>query len=93
MIRGPRAAIYGSDALGGVISITTAGKGKSLHKATIGYGDNNHKLLGWHSSGQLNEQTHGSFIAVKEKSDGHRVYQLAPSEDKHGYDSTSFLVA
>ncbi|WP_068715597.1 TonB-dependent receptor domain-containing protein [Vibrio tritonius] len=91
VIRGPRAAIYGSDALGGVISITTAGKGKSLHKATIGYGDNNHKLLGWHSSGQLNEQTHGSFIAAKEKSDGHRVYQLAPSEDKHGYDSTSFF--
>lgn len=91
VIRGPRAAIYGSDALGGVISITTAGKGKSLHKATVGYGENNHQLLGWHSSGQLNEQTHGSFIAAKEKSDGYRVYQRAPSEDEHGYDSTSFF--
>ncbi|MFB9137514.1 TonB-dependent receptor domain-containing protein [Vibrio olivae] len=91
VIRGPRAAIYGSDALGGVISITTAGNGQPLHKATVGYGEDDHKLLGWHSSGQLNEQTYGSFIAAKEQSDGYRVYQGAPSTDTHGFDTTSFF--
>ncbi len=91
VIRGPRAAVYGSDALGGVISITTAGNGQSLHKAVVGYGENDHQLLGWHSSGQINEHTYGSFVAAKEQSDGYTVYQGAPDGDKHGYDTTSFF--
>ncbi|MGF1774454.1 TonB-dependent receptor [Vibrio wakamikoensis] len=86
VVRGPRAAVYGSDAIGGVISITTATKTRN-HQARLGYGSHDTKQLGWRSSGQISESTSGGITLQAERSDGFNVYQMAPESDKHGYDS------
>jgi vitamin B12 transporter len=91
VIRGPRAAAYGSDALGGVISITTNADYQSHHQAHVGYGSHNHSLLGWQSTGALNDTTQGEFLVAQEKSDGYRVVDSAPAGDTHGYKAQTYL--
>lgn len=86
VIRGPRAAVYGSDAMGGVISISTTGAANT-HELLLGYGDQGQNQQGWKSSGQLSEATKGSFIFNREQSDGYRIYEGAPKDETHGYDS------
>lgn len=87
VIRGPRAAVYGSDAMGGVISISTLAGSDSEHQLRVGYGDQDQQQLGWKSSGQLSDRTKGSFVFNTEKSEGYRIYDGAPSNEKHGYES------
>ncbi|MDC0612464.1 TonB-dependent receptor [Vibrio sp.] len=91
IIRGPRAAAYGSDAIGGVISITTTDNYNSEHKARAGYGSHDHSLLGWKSAGELTDSTKGEFIISQEKSDGYKVFSAAPSGDTHGYKAQTFI--
>lgn len=86
VIRGPRAAVYGSDAMGGVISISTTGAANT-HELLLGYGDQGQNQQGWKSSGQLSEATKGSFIFNREQSDGYRIYDGAPKDETHGYES------
>ncbi|MCK6265765.1 TonB-dependent receptor [Vibrio sp. ZSDE26] len=87
VIRGPRAAVYGSDAMGGVISISTVSGSENKHQLLLGYGDQGQEQLGWKSSGQLSESTKGSFVFNQEKSDGYRIYDGAPVDETHGFDS------
>lgn len=86
VIRGPRAAVYGSDAMGGVISISTTGAANT-HELLLGLGDQGQNQQAWKSSGQLSESTKGSFIFNREKSDGYRIYDGASKNETHGYDS------
>jgi len=86
VVRGPRAAIYGSDAIGGVIHIKTIPNNRETkHDANLGYGNDDHSSLAWRSAGQLNDATRGSLILFDEKSDGFRVNEVAPSSDRHGF--------
>ncbi|MGF1698644.1 TonB-dependent receptor [Vibrio lamellibrachiae] len=87
VIRGPRAAVYGSDAMGGVISISTVSEADSKHQLLLGYGDQGQDQQGWKSSGQLSESTKGSFVFNREQSDGYRIYDGAPVDETHGFDS------
>lgn len=87
VIRGPRAAVYGSDAMGGVISISTLAGSDSEHQLRVGYGDQEQRQLGWKSSGQLSDSTAGSFVFNTEQSEGYRIYDGAPSNETHGYES------
>ncbi|MFA0088264.1 TonB-dependent receptor domain-containing protein [Vibrio sp. 10N.261.51.F12] len=86
VVRGPRAAVYGSDAIGGVINITTASSTDN-HEARVGYGSNNTKQLGWRSTGAISENTTGGITLQAERSDGYNIYQMSPESDSHGYDS------
>ncbi|HDY7576275.1 TPA: TonB-dependent receptor plug domain-containing protein, partial [Vibrio vulnificus] len=71
VVRGPRAAIYGSDAIGGVIHIKTIPANRQTkHDANLGYGNDDHSSLAWRSSGELNDSTEASFVFSDEKSDG-----------------------
>lgn len=87
VIRGPRAAVYGSDAMGGVISISTVADNENKHDLLAGYGDQGQNQLGWKSSGQLSEKTSGSFVFNSEQSDGYRIYDGAPANETHGYEN------
>lgn len=91
VVRGPRAAIYGSDAVGGVISISTIPEGGSIHEGTLATGSNNSNQQTWRSVGQLSETTKGNFLYNREKSDGYRIYEGAGSEEESGYDSEVIL--
>lgn len=65
-IRGPGAAIYGANAMTGVINITTR---KEAHELSVNYGDNNHghiNLLSNHKLGDVNVD----FFAKKMKDKG-----------------------
>tara|TARA_Y100001956_G_scaffold47374_1_gene46097 strand:- start:2385 stop:4241 length:1857 start_codon:yes stop_codon:yes gene_type:complete len=86
VIRGPRAAVYGSDAMGGVISISTIGS-ENTHQLLLGYGNQGQDQQAWKSSGQLSDKTTGSFVFNREKSDGYRIYDGAPEDETHGYES------
>ncbi|ROV57685.1 TonB-dependent receptor [Vibrio ponticus] len=90
VVKGPRASIYGSDAIGGVISITTMSQ-EDKHVAQGGLGTDDQQLLGWHSSGRISEDTIGSFVYSKEQSDGYRIYDLAPKNETHGYDTETIF--
>ncbi|WNJ96853.1 TonB-dependent receptor [Vibrio ruber] len=91
IIKGPRAAAYGSDAIGGIISITTSKDFASEHQARVGYGSQDHSLLGWKSVGQLNDNTHGEVIVSQEKSDGYKVLAAAPDGEEYGYKAQTFV--
>lgn len=92
VVRGPRAAIYGSDAIGGVIHIKTIPDSRETkHDANLGYGNDDHSSLAWRSTGQLNDSTQASFVFSDEKSDGYRVNEVAPSSDSHGFQSQTLF--
>ncbi|OAN19226.1 Vitamin B12 transporter BtuB [Photobacterium jeanii] len=91
VVRGPRAAVYGSDAIGGVISITTMPQSGSVHQAKATFGSNNYAQQSWRSVGQISEQTQGSFVVNNEKSDGYRVKDTAPEGDRHGFEAQTLL--
>ncbi|MCE0493518.1 TonB-dependent receptor domain-containing protein [Vibrio salinus] len=89
VIRGPRAAAYGSDAIGGVISITTSAEFKSEHKAKLGYGSHDHSFVGIKSVGKISDSAKGEIIASQERSKGYNVYSL--SSDHHGYEAQTLV--
>lgn len=91
IIRGPRAAVYGSDAMGGVISISTIKGQESTHELQVGVGDQGQRQLGWKSSGPISANTTGAFVFNKEQSDGYRIYDGAPENETHGYDSQTIF--
>ncbi|HFG1782006.1 TPA: TonB-dependent receptor [Vibrio cholerae] len=94
VVRGPRAAIYGSDAIGGVIYIKTVpnnDNAETKHDANLGYGNEEHSLLAWRSAGQINDSTQASFVFSDEKSDGYRVNEVAPIDESHGFQSQTLF--
>ncbi|MDC5703196.1 TonB-dependent receptor [Vibrio europaeus] len=91
VVRGPRAAVYGSDALGGVISITTKPKSGSVHEAKATFGSNSYAQQSWRSVGDISEKTKGSFFVNNEKSKGYKVSSSAPDSDRHGFDAQTIL--
>lgn len=92
VVRGPRAAVYGSDAIGGVIHIKTiAAKPRTEHNLHAGYGNNDHSLFAWRSMGEINQATRASFVVANEKSNGYRINELAPEQDTHGFRSQTLF--
>jgi len=67
IVRGPRAALYGSDAIGGVIEITTRKTGKPYVKVTAGRYDTKKFSAGF-ADGDANTQV--ALNISSEKSDG-----------------------
>jgi len=88
VIKGPRAALWGSDAIGGVIQIFTRQLDAGEIAADLGFGNMGQKQLT--VSGALG---HGdgstTFTASKKSSDGYDVYQNIEDDDD-GYDRENF---
>ena len=70
ILRGPASALYGADALGGVIQIfTRQGSGPAAFNAEVAYGSDNTKKLSAGVSGQNNGWRY-SFQASRDETDG-----------------------
>lgn len=98
VVRGPRAALWGSDAIGGVIQIFTRQQqnGEGQVGASIGH-DGFKQVYG--SVGFGNKAHQYTVSAVAEESDGFDVIQPDPSSfytpdqpDKDGYDKQSLAL-
>ena len=90
IVKGPRAAIWGSDAIGGVINILTRKLEGGEFVAGATYGTDNYQQLkaglGFsHGDGAT------SVVINKEKSDGFDVLEGADNDDD-GYDYTSIAI-
>jgi len=99
IVRGPASAVYGSDAIGGVIQVfTRRGEGSPRFDAFAGAGSNNLRETSLGFSGG-NDLISGSLRVAQSRSDGINVaadplrYQQAnfslPNPDRDGYRSNS----
>lgn len=88
-IRGPRAAVYGSDAIGGVINLitkTSAKNGSETHlkggAGSHGYGQGQLRTVQ-----ALGQQTDMNLLVGYERTDGFDVVAGAQQPDRDGFDS------
>ena len=90
IVKGPRAAVWGSDAIGGVINIITRTQSPGSVTVNAKYGTNNTQA--YYLGGSVGHGDGATTIAVtKERSDGLDVLKTSePDED--GYDNVSFTV-
>ena len=90
VIKGPRAALWGSDAIGGVIQIFTRKLTAGEIAADLGFGNMNQQQLS--VSGALG---HGNgsttFTASTKSSDGYDVFEVADDDDD-GYNRENFSI-
>ncbi|RQW61525.1 TonB-dependent receptor domain-containing protein [Vibrio viridaestus] len=83
-LRGPRAAVYGSDALGGVINIITDNSSQETELGAV-YGSDNYRDVKALTSGYISEQLHASLGYEFQDVDGYSVKSGAGNEDDDGY--------
>ena len=95
VVKGPRAALWGSDAIGGVIQIFTKRFGNNEGSVSFGIGSNGLKN-GSASVGFGNEKHQYTLNLSKEKADGFNAYVSDPNNlydinepDADGYDRQS----
>jgi vitamin B12 transporter len=91
ILRGPASALYGQDAVGGVIQIfTKKGNGNNQVNASVGYGAYNTKNAQLGVTGTLDSLNY-SFNASSIDSDGISALKLRsdPRNDKDGYRNLS----
>lgn len=88
-IRGPRAAVYGSDAIGGVINLitkTSARNGSETHlkggAGSHGYGQGQLRTVQ-----AIGQQTDMNLLVGYERTDGYDVVAGAQQPDRDGFDS------
>lgn len=96
VIRGPRAAIYGADAIGGVINlITRTNRKDDLHQIKTSAGSDGYYQTSWQSKIQLSEDTYGTFLVNYKESDGYNIKE-GTSKDiggEYGYESKDFVAS
>ncbi|MCS3461915.1 TonB-dependent receptor domain-containing protein [Aeromonas sp. BIGb0445] len=88
-IRGPRAAVYGSDAIGGVINLitqTSAKEGGETHLKG-GVGSHGYGLGQLRSVQALGAKTDANLMIGYEREDGYDVVAAAQQPDRDGFDS------
>ncbi|MBM7034948.1 TonB-dependent receptor domain-containing protein [Vibrio ulleungensis] len=92
VIRGPRAAVYGSDAIGGVISITTIpSNNDSVNEIALNGGSNRYNQQAWRTVGQISDKTSGSFVVNNESDAGYNSNQAGPDDEEYGYSTQSLF--
>lgn len=88
-IRGPRAAVYGADAIGGVINLitkTSAKNGSETHMKG-GVGSNGYGQGQVRTVQALGQQTDMNMMIGYERTDGFDVVANAQQPDRDGFDS------
>ncbi|WP_298721826.1 TonB-dependent receptor [uncultured Oceanisphaera sp.] len=93
-IRGPRAAIYGSDAIGGVINIITKGQqGDDLNLIDVGIGSRGYQQATGLSSLAVSDSTHVKAAISYEAEDGYNVHpDWASPSTEHGFRGKSGML-
>ncbi|MFQ2225157.1 TonB-dependent receptor domain-containing protein [Aeromonas enteropelogenes] len=87
-IRGPRASIYGSDAIGGVINIITRPEqGTNQHKFNLGAGSNQQRQAAFSSASQVGEAGQLKVAGGFDDESGYNVHPLPGINDgdRHGH--------
>ncbi|WP_159822381.1 TonB-dependent receptor domain-containing protein [Colwellia sp. 20A7] len=91
VVKGPRGALWGSDAIGGVIQIFTKKLNSKEGFVTAGIGSNGY----WKTEAAIglgDEDNSLTIAAALEESDGFNATEHAGQEDDDGYDRQSFSV-
>ncbi|MCR3972451.1 TonB-dependent receptor [Aeromonas veronii] len=87
-IRGSRATIYGSDAIGGVINIITRpDQGTNQHKFNIGAGSHQQRQAAFSSASQVGEAGQLKVAGGFDDEEGYNVHPLSGINDgdRHGH--------
>lgn len=87
-VRGARASVYGSDAIGGVINIITRGTaGQTKHTLNGSAGSRDYQNLNGSTSFDINQQQHLKLAAGYETEDGYNVHPVegVNDGDEHGF--------
>ena len=85
-IRGSRAALYGSDAVGGVLNIITEYQsGEQLAQVTAGAGSDGYYQLGGSVAGSLGESSWGKLAVKGEEADGFSARKPPFEQDDDGF--------
>ncbi|GLT20316.1 vitamin B12 transporter BtuB [Vibrio zhanjiangensis] len=93
-VRGPRTAVYGSDAIGGVINIITSYTGDETELWVEG-GSDNYQKYAVNTANQIGENGWVKASVNREKTDGFSATNENSSSfdpDKDGYDHTDLLL-
>lgn len=88
-IRGPRAAVYGADAIGGVINLITKTSAKNGSETHLkgGVGSNGYGQGQVRTVQALGQQTDMNMMIDYERTDGFDVVANAQQPDRDGFDS------
>ncbi len=91
-IRGSCAAVYGADAVGGVINIITDyQKGQKLSEFSVGVGSNSYRVGKVSSAGEISDKLWGKVVVNKENSDGFSASSTSGQEDDDGYENRDIV--
>ncbi len=90
IVKGPRAALWGSDAIGGVIQIFTRRYQNGEHRVAITMGSNATKEIDA-SIGFGNDQISNTFTYSHKQTDGFDAH-IDSQTDDDGYDNDSFAI-
>ncbi|AJR06922.1 TonB-dependent receptor [Photobacterium gaetbulicola] len=85
-IRGSRAALYGSDAVGGVLNIITAYQpGETLAEVNAGAGSDGYYQLGGSVAGAIGQNSWGKIALKGEQADGFSARKEPYEQDDDGF--------
>ncbi|CAM3910540.1 Vitamin B12 transporter BtuB precursor [Vibrio aerogenes CECT 7868] len=94
-IRGARASLYGSEAIGGVINIITIARSEhEVKEVNVGLGSLDYKEINAIAGLQTTEKSQLNLAAGHESTDGYNVHPLTGvnDNDKHGFKSSHGLI-
>ncbi|WP_392340435.1 TonB-dependent receptor domain-containing protein [Moritella marina] len=92
-IRGPRAAIYGSEAIAGVINIITQSSADPITTISAGFGSDASYKSSLYSQLKLTDKTQLKVTAAYETTDGYNVKPTPANEgDEHGFESQNYSI-
>lgn len=95
LIRGSGAAIYGSDAIGGVLNIITRSEfGSKNTNLSVGVGSNKYREANFVATTDVTKNSHIKVAAGFQQTEGFNVNPIAleNEDDKHGFDGSQLLI-
>ncbi len=94
-VRGARASVYGSEAIGGVINIITIARSRDEHKQlTMGLGSLDYQQLGFATGVKTSDNSQLNLALGRESDKGYNVHPVSGINDgdRHGFKTTNGLM-